>query len=358
MHTGQLSSGSLKAPVPLCLRSNFPARCLGSLSNNADVQRLKASRRSPNPLNRGCRCQVHTVQSERRAATVASPSSYKVPTYVRATGRIVAIGDIHGDLRKAISSLEAARVLQEVGGQVRWAGGDTVVVQLGDVLDRGDSEIGVVMLLRELHKQAQLEGGAVYMLNGNHESLNVSGNFRYATPGGFRESALAAGLRGEDLQNIEKQKQARQRMYTPGGPMARELAKNPTVLIVNDTLFAHGGVLKRHGKDASSVMWNRMYSKEAFTPYDRFCVCRQLKATLEATGARHMIIGHTPQTTGANCECNGHVWRMDVGMSGGVLNALPQVLEIYELHGETTVRVVTAAIPCVPQRRQGARNVF
>ncbi len=48
-------------------------------------------------------------------------------------------------------------------------------------------------------------------------------------------------------------------------------------------------------RDASSVMWNRMYSKEAFTPYDRFCVCRQLKATLEATGARHMIIGHTPQ---------------------------------------------------------------
>lgn len=39
---------------------------------------------------------------------------------------------------------------------------------------------GVVMLLRELHKQAQAEGGAVYMLNGNHESLNVSGNFRYA----------------------------------------------------------------------------------------------------------------------------------------------------------------------------------
>ena len=55
-----------------------------------------------------------------------------------------AVGDIHGDLRKAISSLEAARVLQEVAGQVRWAGGDTVVVQLGDVLDRGDSEIGAI----------------------------------------------------------------------------------------------------------------------------------------------------------------------------------------------------------------------
>lgn len=42
-------------------------------------------------------------------------------------------------------------------------------------------------------------------------------------------------------------------------------------------------------------MWNRMYSKEAMTPYDRFCVCRQLKATLEASGAQHMVIGHTPQ---------------------------------------------------------------
>ena len=34
----------------------------------------------------------------------------------------------------------------------------------------------------------------------------------------------------------------------------------------------------------------------------------------------------TVQTIGANCECNGRVWRMDVGMSKGVLNARPQVL--------------------------------
>ena len=34
------------------------------------------------------------------------------------------------------------------------------------------------MLLRELDRQAQLEGGRVIMLNGNHESLNVCGDFR------------------------------------------------------------------------------------------------------------------------------------------------------------------------------------
>ena len=35
-----------------------------------------------------------------------------------------------------------------------------------------------VLLLRELDRQARQQGGAVYMLNGNHESLNVCGDFR------------------------------------------------------------------------------------------------------------------------------------------------------------------------------------
>ena len=34
------------------------------------------------------------------------------------------------------------------------------------------------------------------------------------------------------------------------------------------------------------------------------------------------------QLSGANCECDGQVWRMDVGMSYGVLNRPVQVLEI------------------------------
>ena len=35
--------------------------------------------------------------------------------------------------------------------------------------------------------------------------------------------------------------------------------------------------------------------------------------------------GVAAQTNGANCECKGRVWRMDVGMSKGVLDAPPQV---------------------------------
>jgi hypothetical protein len=58
--------------------------------------------------------------------------------------RVAAVGDLHGDWHKAIESFRAAGVITVTDeDEVVWSGGDTVVVQLGDVLDRGDHEIGV-----------------------------------------------------------------------------------------------------------------------------------------------------------------------------------------------------------------------
>ncbi len=56
---------------------------------------------------------------------------------------IFTVGDLHGDLDKAVEALKLAQVITvSEEGEVAWVGGDTVVVQLGDVLDRGDVEIG------------------------------------------------------------------------------------------------------------------------------------------------------------------------------------------------------------------------
>ncbi|KAI3426085.1 hypothetical protein D9Q98_008053 [Chlorella vulgaris] len=322
------------------------------------------------------------------------------PVYVQATGRIIAIGDIHGDLQKALSCLEMAGVLAEDDGHIKWVGGDTVVVQLGDVLDRGDCEIGSVLLLRELDRQARQQGGAVYMLNGNHESLNVAGDFRYVTPGAFFESARAAGLSEADIAAGDQRRilQARWYLYQPGGAMARELAKNPTVLVVNDVVFAHGGLLPHHLKyglqrindevgdwmngatrpdgtqaappfpamgDANSVQWNRTFGKERVSDYERMHMNMQLRSTLDSLNARAMVVGHTPQMSGVNCECDGRVWRVDAGMSSGVLDAAPQVLEFSHdnegklvarmlrqaMHGvEATTRTYPAAQPSSPER--------
>jgi len=289
------------------------------------------------------------------------------------------VGDLHGDWRKAVDSLRAAGVaaVRDSDNEIVWVGGDAVVVQLGDVMDRGDHEIAIVKLLRDLHDQAQSQGGAVYMLNGNHESLNVCGDFRYVTPGGFVESALFAGLAEEDLKEWDMLARVRYAVYKPGGPMAMELSKNPVVLIVNDTAFAHGGLLPTHvnygleklnqetaawmraerkadgGKatppflamgDAKSVMWNRSQSREKFpSPNERYGACRALQQALEKAGASRLVVGHTPQLKGANCECDGQVWRLDVGMSYGVLNRPVQVLEIKRdsTTGQDDIRIIT-----------------
>lgn len=69
-------------------------------------------------------------------------------------------------------------------------------------LPRCATPAGSVLLLRELDRQARQEGGAVYMLNGNHESLNVAGDFRWAAAG-------SAGLDWDAVQGGPQQPAAR-----------------------------------------------------------------------------------------------------------------------------------------------------
>jgi hypothetical protein len=81
--------------------------------------------------------------------------------------------------------------------------------------------------------------------------------------------------------------------------------------------------------DGNSVMWNRQLSRESYAnPIDRFHACNMVSQALARVGARRLVVGHTPQMRGVNCECDGKVWRVDVGMSSGVLNAPVGVLEI------------------------------
>ena len=81
-----------------------------------------------------------------------------------------------------MACLTMAGVASFDAGVPKWTGGDTIVVQLGDILDRGDAEIASLMLFRQLGRQAAQDGGSIHILNGNHESLNVCGDFRCDAP--------------------------------------------------------------------------------------------------------------------------------------------------------------------------------
>ncbi|MEM8929538.1 MAG: metallophosphoesterase [Acidobacteriota bacterium] len=93
-----------------------------------------------------------------------------VDAQVGTAKRVIAIGDVHG----ALDPLH--RILQEVGvtdSEHRWIGGSTILVQTGDVLDRGSKVREVVAFLRALQEQAEQAGGQVIVLLGNHEALNL-----------------------------------------------------------------------------------------------------------------------------------------------------------------------------------------
>ncbi len=80
--------------------------------------------------------------------------------------RIVAVGDVHGELGALREILAHAGIL---GDRDEWIGGPTIFVQTGDVIDRGPDSVGVYELLGRLQAAAPAQGGAVVRLLGNHE---------------------------------------------------------------------------------------------------------------------------------------------------------------------------------------------
>ncbi len=282
------------------------------------------------------------------AKAPADPSAPPVKTRVKGAPRIVAFGDVHGDLQATLAALRLAGAIAADGET--WIGGSLVLVQTGDQLDRGDDERAILELFDRLADEAAAAGGAFYILNGNHELMNAAGDLRYVTPGGFADFARVPDLPLNDPKFASVPEVVRPRFaaFAPGGPYARMLAKRPTVLVVGDTVFAHGGVLPEHvsyglekinqeiqrwllgqtdtppaiASGETSPVWTRDYSMEPDASD-----CATLDRALAAIPAKRMVVGHTVQIEGVKSACGGKVWLVDVGMAkhyGGS----PSVIEI------------------------------
>jgi len=275
------------------------------------------------------------------AASAPSCSLTPLPLRRPQPKRVVAIGDLHGDLAAARSALRTAGVIDD---KDTWIGNDTVVVQTGDVLDRGEDEQAILDLIFKLEDEAKAAGGAVVMLLGNHELMNAAGDFRYVTPGAMHDFDEAGGTRIQAL--------------GPGGAYAKKLAMHDVIAIVGDTIYAHAGVIgdwvtKVDAVNMSSRCWLdgqaggprnapvAMTSDESpvwtralgFERVD----CAAVKVALDKLGVKRMVVGHTVQDQGINQVCDGAVWRIDVGLAkryGGPI-------EVLELGDGTEPKVLT-----------------
>jgi len=271
-------------------------------------------------------------------------------TVFPAAPRVVAVGDLHGDL---VATRAALRLAGAIDGKDRWIGGELTVVQTGDEIDRGDADREIIDLFSRLEIEAAEAGGAFRPLLGNHDLMNVEGDFQFVSARGMSSFDDLVGplLSRPDLLAFPPLQRARAAAFRPGGPIAGVFARRNVVAIIGDTAFVHAGVLPAHVAygieklnrevrafvrgarpelpavmdHRTSPVWTRLYSEEE-TP--SAATCATLGEALEGLGVRRMVVGHTVQEQGINSGCDGRVWRIDTGMSKAYEGGPVQVLEI------------------------------
>lgn len=252
----------------------------------------------------------------------ADPAEYPLPA------KILAVSDVHGNLRTLVTLLKAHGVLD---AGLRWGYGRGHLVVVGDVLDRGPDVTETLWLLRSLEAQALKAGGRVHMLLGNHEAMVLRGDLRYLH--GKYQTLLRGTL-----------PLAMPALFGPDSELGRWLRTRSTLLKLGPYLFVHGGIspafsdwkftigqanaLIRKGLDqpeadpataflmgSDGPLWYRGLAPRpmSFGTLPNATVAAMLKAL----GVSAVVIGHTPHTR-MQSFFEGQVHAIDAGILEGL----------------------------------------
>jgi len=318
----------------------------------------------------------------RPAAQQRAPQASDFPCDVQTTERIVAVGDVHGAFDQFVAILRAASIIDN---RNRWSGKKAVLVQTGDVLDRGPDSRKALDLLRKLEGEAQRAGGRVYALLGNHELMRLVSDWRYVSQGeteafkngdstDLRERAL-----GVFSAEAEKNAKAQGKVFDPvvyreqfmkevplgslemrfafeaKGEYGAWVRQRAAVARINGILFLHGGISEPVSmmgcegvnaavrKDLMSLpvpleqvstlfaasetgpLWYRGLASEPESS-----LAPTLDVILERMKARAIVIGHTTVAGKLTPRLGGRVMLIDTGMVNGEFypGGVPSALEL------------------------------
>jgi hypothetical protein len=180
--------------------------------------------------------------------------------------RLLAIGDIHGAYDEFVGILQRAGL---INAKLAWSGGRATLVQTGDYTDRGTDVRKVLDLLMRLEREAKAAGGQVITLLGNHEVMNLIGDWRDVTPeicatfatpqseakreDAFRQYQRLSRSGTPPAAVYEMTREAWMAAHPPGCLEYREamapsgvyghwLREKPIAAQVGDSLFMHAGI--------------------------------------------------------------------------------------------------------------------
>lgn len=315
---------------------------------------------------------------------VAAPAQAAEPWRIAGVERVVAFGDVHGAYEELYGLLQDVGLLDAAG---QWSGGATHLVSIGDLLDRGDHGRQVMDLLMRLQEEAAAAGGAVHVLVGNHEAMNLVGDLRYVSSGDYAQFGT------EPRDGFPAGFFERRAALQPDGAYGRWLLSLPFALAINDTLFVHGGlsslveglslaeINRSAGDDLRTVTegWHALRAAGVIADDDDFgevrdwarataggaatstlasrarpvadaldglpfnpdgilwyrgnAICHawaeapMLRGLLAALGAERVVIGHTTTASRRLTQrMDGLVYRVDAGMNRAAYNGNPAAL--------------------------------
>lgn len=159
--------------------------------------------------------------------------------------RIIIIGDVHGDIKRFKNILVEAKI---INNNLEWIAEppETIVLQLGDQIDSKNrfnsiqdwevlKDYEMLYFTNNLNLIARPKGGYCISLIGNHELMNIIGDFSY----------VSANSSCNDRINL----------FRPKGTLALLLAKRPIICKIGDLFFCHAkfdiehlNLLKKHNK--------------------------------------------------------------------------------------------------------------
>jgi len=225
--------------------------------------------------------------------------------------KIFAIGDVHGEYDSLVKLLVNNSIVDE---NLNWIFGNGHIVFIGDLVDRGERVTDVLWLVYQLAEQAELSGGMVHTIMGNHEAIILNSDNRYihekyqiltrgnrisysdlftknVWPGvmlrNFRAGVVIdsilfvhAGISYQLAQKnipLVRMNQLLEKLYNPDIPFQVD----PDVFINElNHIFSEYGLL-----------WYRGYLMQ--TPTIPKTTLNEINYVLKTFGAKYMIIGHT-----------------------------------------------------------------
>lgn len=222
------------------------------------------------------------------------PYSYTLPQ------KFLAVSDIEGEMAAFVMLLKDSGVID---ANYNWAFGQGHLFISGDMFDRGKYVTESLWLLYKLESEAETAGGKVHFVLGNHDIMNIIGDFRYVNAKYTANAALMSetllSLYAEDTElgrwirtkNIIEQ--AEQFVFLHGGISPQVKALNLGYLQLNDwgrTYMASAGNCLTQDcttvNKTNGLYWYRGMAQEALTQLE-------VDGILEAFGAEKIVIGHT-----------------------------------------------------------------